>query len=149
MNDTTQDEKQVPAPTVEQEAPTPAKPKKKNATPKAVKKAAAAAVQVKAPVEKKPAKRRPPRAPEMLREVAPTYAGHHEGNAVVTGYDVTVALQKRHYDWLVAVAALEGRSIPNMLERLVRVAYSHDPYKGKQPDTSGRSFSGRAADLKP
>lgn len=42
------------------------------------------------------------------------------------GYTVTTTLQGRHYEWLAAIARLEGRTIPQMLERLVRIGYSQD-----------------------
>ncbi len=79
----------------------------------------------------------------VVDELVPSY-----GRQVVTGFRFTVDLQSRHGEWLQRVAKLEGRSPENMLERLVRIAYSQDPYKGNPPETDGQSFSGRAADLK-
>lgn len=131
-------------------APTaPTKPKRaRPKAPKAVKKAEAAAVQVKPPVTKPALKRRPPRSPEMIKALAPGYVKSMQEPQQVTGNKVTVELQDRHYNWLERVAAKEGRSLPNMLDRLVRLAYAADPYAGQQPDPNARSFSGRASDLK-
>lgn len=100
------------------------------------------------PAPKKKRKKKAVNPTSVMQELAPKYQGAVEGRTVVTGHRYTVDLQSRHGEWLERVAAVEGRSPGNMLERLVRIAYSQDPYKGNPPDTSGSSFSGRASDLK-
>lgn len=48
-----------------------------------------------------------------------------------SGFTVTTTLQGRHYEWLQAIARLEGRTLPQMLERLVRIGYSQDHGKAR------------------
>ncbi len=47
---------------------------------------------------------------------------------------VTVTFEQRHFDYLKRAAAIEGRSVPNMLERLVKIAAQG---KHHQPGAQG------------
>jgi len=96
--------------------------------------------------KRKKAAKRVSAHPGVIETIAPRYAAPRQ----VTGRRYTVDLQTRHADWLEAVARMEGRSPENMLERLVRLGYAADPYKGKGPqagETAGGGFSGKKDDL--
>lgn len=90
----------------------------------------------------------PTQPPELIKKLAPAHA-RNKGKFDGEGRELfEVHLAPRHAEWLRRISKVEGRSVENMLERLVRIGYAADPYKGNQPPTDGQSFSGKAADLK-
>ena len=46
------------------------------------------------------------------------------------GTKITMTLQPRHLEWLKNVAMMEGRTIEDMAQKLIRIAYSQDPTRG-------------------
>lgn len=99
-----------------------------------------------APVRRLKLKTAAPKAPvpalSRERRAAQPKAARAPAAPAADGYTVTTTLQGRHYEWLAAIARLEGRTIPQMLERLVRIGYSQDhgkvrPTGATQPGGGG------------
>ncbi len=64
-------------------------------------------------------------------------------------YTVTTTLQGRHHEWLAAIAKMEGRTIPQMLERLVRIGYSQDHGKVRNTGATQPGGAGQHAAERP
>lgn len=50
---------------------------------------------------------------------------------------VILDLELRHFEWLGLVAKSEGRTLANMVDRIIRLAYAADPTKGGRFMDSG------------
>ncbi len=58
---------------------------------------------------------------------------------------LVVELRERHLEWLRGVAAKEGRTLEQMVDRIIRIDYSKDPYKSSGGPQRG--MSNRAGDI--
>lgn len=84
---------------------------------------------------------------EVSQELYETLSS--EGINFAGGKLFATVLQPRHAEFLERAAGREGRTLGQMIERLVRIGYSQDPYKAGaiDPETEN-GFSGRASDRK-
>lgn len=107
-----------------------------------------AALKVGDVIEKGPLTGKPEVVTHVARAAAkPRKAPKAAAAAPASGHSVTTVLQGRHHEWLVAVARMEGRTAAQMLERLVRIAYSQDHSKVRTGGgTTVRASGGPAGD---
>jgi hypothetical protein len=84
---------------------------------------------------------------EVSQELYETLSS--EGINFAGGKLFATVLQPRHAEFLERAAEREGRTLGQMIERLVRIGYAQDPYKAGAVDPETENgFSGRASDMK-